>query len=165
MPQMTMLQAINDAMHVAMERDPDVVRIESATRADNLRTAGPYLDDRAGWNRSQFYGEFNTSKRSLALGLVEGQGAEALDARLGEVGDVVEAEQIGIDPPLGLGLAGRNQTRHGTPENPARGCGTRVYVTESRRRHNRLLQLAADQPRHRPESCPPSVPEVTISDA
>ncbi|MEZ4289888.1 MAG: CoA transferase [Myxococcota bacterium] len=47
----------------------DVVRIESATRADNLRTAGPYLDDRAGWNRSQFYGEFNTSKRSLALDL------------------------------------------------------------------------------------------------
>ena len=46
-----------------------VVRVESENRPDVLRGAGPFKDAIPGWNRSQFYGDFNTSKRSLALDL------------------------------------------------------------------------------------------------
>jgi len=46
-----------------------VVRIESENRPDVLRAGGPFKDGVAGWNRSQFYGDFNTSKQSVALDL------------------------------------------------------------------------------------------------
>lgn len=51
----------------------DVIRVESETRPDVLRAAGPFKDNEAGWNRSQFYGDFNTSKRSLSLDLKKPQ--------------------------------------------------------------------------------------------
>ena len=56
----------------------NVVRIESQTRGDVLRAAGPYKDDIPGWNRSHFFGEFNTSKRSLALSLKHERVGEVL---------------------------------------------------------------------------------------
>ncbi len=46
-----------------------VVRVESENRPDVLRGATPFKDAQPGWNRSQFYGDFNTSKLSLALDL------------------------------------------------------------------------------------------------
>jgi crotonobetainyl-CoA:carnitine CoA-transferase CaiB-like acyl-CoA transferase len=45
----------------------DVVRIESETRPDVLRAGGPFTDGAPGWNRSQFFGDFNTSKQSITL--------------------------------------------------------------------------------------------------
>ena len=47
----------------------DVISVESGTRPDMLRGSGPFKDGEPGWNRSQFYGDFNTSKRSLSLDL------------------------------------------------------------------------------------------------
>ena len=49
----------------------DVVRVESESRLDVLRLGGPHKDGVPGLNRSQFYGDFNTSKRSLGLSLKE----------------------------------------------------------------------------------------------
>jgi crotonobetainyl-CoA:carnitine CoA-transferase CaiB-like acyl-CoA transferase len=46
-----------------------VVKVESESRPDGLRAAGPFKDGERGWNRSQFFGDFNTSKQSLALDL------------------------------------------------------------------------------------------------
>jgi crotonobetainyl-CoA:carnitine CoA-transferase CaiB-like acyl-CoA transferase len=66
----------------------NVIRIESSARADDLRTAGPYKDDEAGWNRSHFYGEFNTSKRSLALDLKHDRSSE-VKARILDWADVI----------------------------------------------------------------------------
>lgn len=81
----------------------DVIRIESATKADNLRTAGPYKDNQPGWNRSQFYGEFNTSKRSLALDLKH-EGSADVKRRLLEWADVVlESFTPGAAARLGVG--------------------------------------------------------------
>ena len=83
----------------------DVVRIESSTKADNLRTAGPYKDDIPGWNRSHFYGEFNTSKRSLALDLKHERASE-VNARLLEWADVVlESFTPGTAERSGFGYA------------------------------------------------------------
>ena len=44
-----------------------VVRVESETRPDVLRGGTPFKDAVPGWNRSQFFGDFNTSKLGLAL--------------------------------------------------------------------------------------------------
>ena len=81
----------------------NVIRIESSTRADNLRTAGPYKDDVAGWNRSQFFGEFNTSKRSLALDMKH-ERAREVTGRLLEWADVIlESFTPGAVDRLGIG--------------------------------------------------------------
>ena len=46
-----------------------VVRVETENPPDMLRGAGPFKDGVAGTNRSQFFGEYNTSKLSISLDL------------------------------------------------------------------------------------------------
>ncbi|MAG34617.1 MAG: hypothetical protein CL908_27425 [Deltaproteobacteria bacterium] len=81
----------------------NVIRIESTTRADNLRTAGPYLNDEGGWNRSQFYGEFNTSKRGLALDLKHDHARDVSERLLGWADVVLESFTPGVADRLGIG--------------------------------------------------------------
>ena len=47
----------------------DVIKIESASRPDVLRGAPPFKDAIPGINRSQFSGNYNSSKRSLGVNL------------------------------------------------------------------------------------------------
>lgn len=47
----------------------DVIKIESATHVDVLRLAPPWADGEFGLNRSQFFADNNTSKKSVALNL------------------------------------------------------------------------------------------------
>jgi len=80
-----------------------VVRIESQNRGDALRTAGPFKDDQPGWNRSHFFGEFNNSKKSLALDLKQPQ-SRAVAERALEWADVaLESFTPGAMDRLGLG--------------------------------------------------------------
>jgi crotonobetainyl-CoA:carnitine CoA-transferase CaiB-like acyl-CoA transferase len=81
----------------------NVIRIESSTRADNLRTAGPFKDDQAGWNRSHFYGEFNSSKRSLALDLKHERAQEVTSRLLAWADVVLESFTPGAVDRLGIG--------------------------------------------------------------
>ena len=81
----------------------DVVRIESTTRADALRTAGPYKDNIDGWNRSQFFGEFNTSKRSLTLDLSHERAGEVTRKILEWADVVIESFTPGTVDRLGIG--------------------------------------------------------------
>ena len=81
----------------------DVVRIESTTRADALRTAGPYKDNIDGWNRSQFFGEFNTSKRSLTLDLSHERAGEVTQKILEWADVVIESFTPGTVDRLGIG--------------------------------------------------------------
>jgi benzylsuccinate CoA-transferase BbsF subunit len=46
-----------------------VVRVETEQPPDILRAAGPYKDGLPGTNRSQFFGEYNTSKLGISLDL------------------------------------------------------------------------------------------------
>ncbi len=81
----------------------NVIRIESTVKADNLRTAGPYKDDEHGWNRSQFFGEFNTSKRSLTVDMKHARARE-ITGRLLEWADVIlESFTPGAVDRLGIG--------------------------------------------------------------
>ena len=81
----------------------DVVRIESTTRADALRTAGPYKDNIDGWNRSQFFGEFNTSKRSLTLDLSHERAGEVTRKILEWADVVIESFTPGTVDRLDIG--------------------------------------------------------------
>ena len=83
----------------------DVFRIESTKRADALRTAGPYKDNVDGWNRSQFFGEFNTSKRSLTLDLAHERASEVTPAILKWADVVIESFTPGTVDRLGIGYA------------------------------------------------------------
>ena len=65
-----------------------VVRIESATRPDPLRTMGPYKDRTPGINRSGFYNPFNTSKYGFALNMKHPKSA-GVAHRLIEWADIV----------------------------------------------------------------------------
>ena len=47
----------------------DVIRIESVTKPDVLRLGAPFKDGESGINRSQFSGNYNSSKRGLGLNL------------------------------------------------------------------------------------------------
>src|SRR6185437_146139 len=47
----------------------DVIKIETGTHIDVLRAAPPYTDGKFGVNRSQFFADYNTSKRSITLNL------------------------------------------------------------------------------------------------
>ena len=82
-----------------------VVRVESENRPDVLRGGAPFKDAEPGWNRSQFFGDFNTSKRGLALDMKRPEGL-ALAKRLIAWADVmVESfapgamERMGLDYP------------------------------------------------------------------
>jgi crotonobetainyl-CoA:carnitine CoA-transferase CaiB-like acyl-CoA transferase len=81
----------------------DVIRIESQNRADVLRAAGPYKDDKPGWNRSHYYGEFNTSKRSLGLDLKHKRAGEVASKLLVWADVVLESFTPGTVDRLGIG--------------------------------------------------------------
>ena len=91
----------------------NVIRIESSSRADNLRTAGPYKDNESGWNRSHFFGEFNTSKRSLAVDLKHERAHEVTDKLLGWADIVLESFTPGAVDRLGIGYEAARKANPG----------------------------------------------------
>ena len=54
----------------------DVIRVESVTRPDPLRTMAPFKDSVPGFNRSQFPANYNTSKYGLGLNLARPESRE-----------------------------------------------------------------------------------------
>jgi benzylsuccinate CoA-transferase BbsF subunit len=52
----------------------EVLKIESTTRLDSVRTAGPFKDGVAGLNRSGYFASRNTGKKSIALNLKSEEG-------------------------------------------------------------------------------------------
>ncbi|MEM9565060.1 MAG: CoA transferase [Actinomycetota bacterium] len=80
-----------------------VVRVESENRIDGLRMQPPFANGEPGPNRSNFYGAFNTSKRSMAVDLKNETGV-AVARRLIERADVViDSFTPGSMARLGLG--------------------------------------------------------------
>lgn len=80
-----------------------VVRVESEHRLDTTRAQPPFKDGEFGINRSNFYGSFNASKRSVTLNLASEEG-RALAYRLATWADVVvDAFRPGTMDRLGLG--------------------------------------------------------------
>ena len=66
----------------------DVVKIESRSRIDPLRTLGPFKDGKPGPERSVSYHNLNAGKRGLAINMKESRGREVI-LRLVDWADVV----------------------------------------------------------------------------
>lgn len=66
----------------------EVIKIESMTRPDSVRTAGPFKDGIAGTNRSGYFASRNTGKKSVSLNLKSEAGRQ-LVLELIEQSDVV----------------------------------------------------------------------------
>jgi len=77
--------------------------VETVSPPDRLRAAGPFKDGVPGTNRSQFFGDFNTSKLSLSLNLKNPTGV-AVARRLIAWADVyIESFTPGTMDDLGIG--------------------------------------------------------------
>ena len=66
----------------------DVIKIESSGRMDSLRSSRPYKDGVPGINRSGYFADRNSSKRSITLNLKTEAGKE-LARRLIATSDIV----------------------------------------------------------------------------
>ncbi len=80
-----------------------VVRIESEGRPDVLRVNGPFAGGELGINRSQFYGDFNTSKMSLQLDLKQPAAREIARRMIAWADVVIDSFTPGTMAGLGLG--------------------------------------------------------------
>lgn len=58
------------------EHGATVIRVESHTKLDAMRTMQPFRDGKPGVDRSAFFAEFNTNKLSIALDLTKPRGRE-----------------------------------------------------------------------------------------
>jgi benzylsuccinate CoA-transferase BbsF subunit len=65
-----------------------VVKIESRTHPDSVRLGAPFKDARPGIDRSGFFADFNSSKKSVAIDMTT-DGGRALVARLAGWADIV----------------------------------------------------------------------------
>ncbi|KQP19401.1 CaiB/BaiF CoA-transferase family protein [Pseudorhodoferax sp. Leaf267] len=81
----------------------DVIKVESAARLDSLRLAPPYKDGVSGVNRSGYFADRNTSKRSITIDMKHPR-ALALVKRLIEDSDVISNNFTpGVMQKFGLG--------------------------------------------------------------
>jgi benzylsuccinate CoA-transferase BbsF subunit len=66
----------------------DVIKIESRSHPDSVRLGGPFFEAKPGIDRSGFFADFNSSKKSVAIDM-RTQGGRGLVARMVEHADVV----------------------------------------------------------------------------
>jgi crotonobetainyl-CoA:carnitine CoA-transferase CaiB-like acyl-CoA transferase len=81
----------------------DVIKIESSTRLDSLRLAGPYKDGKPGVNRSGYFADRNTSKRGITIDMKHPRALSVI-RRLIERSDIVANNfAAGVMEKFGLG--------------------------------------------------------------
>lgn len=81
----------------------DVIKIESSLRLDSLRVAPPFKDRIKGVNRSGYFSDRNTSKRSLTLNLKEPKALEIAKELIANSDVVANNFTPGVMERLGLG--------------------------------------------------------------
>ena len=79
-----------------------VVHVESSTRPDVLRLGPPFKDGVAGLDRSQFFANFNASKRGLALNLALSEGSKLAHQLIDWADVVVESFIPGVMDAMGF---------------------------------------------------------------
>jgi benzylsuccinate CoA-transferase BbsF subunit len=89
----------------------DVIKVESSTHMDTLRSTPPFKDGIKGTERSGYFADRNTSKRGMRLNLKHPQGL-AIAKRLVACSDVVANNfRPGVMERLGLGYAAAQALR------------------------------------------------------
>ena len=79
-----------------------VIRVESEDHPDVLRGAMPFKDNVPGWNRSHFFGDFNTSKRSLTLDMKTKSGMNLARKLIANSDVLIESFAPGVITRMGL---------------------------------------------------------------
>ncbi len=99
----TWIGAGSFATKMLADAGADVIKIESSERLDSLRVAPPFKDKIKGVNRSGYFSDRNTSKRSFALNLKNPRSRDIV-LKLVEKSDVVAnnftpgvMERLGLD--------------------------------------------------------------------
>ncbi len=80
-----------------------VFRIESEQRPDVLRAGAPFKDRLPGLDRSQFFGDFNTSKQSLTLNMKMPEATEIARLIVARSDVMIESFAPGVIGRMGLG--------------------------------------------------------------
>lgn len=81
----------------------DVIRIESGTRVDPVRVMPPFKDGIAGPDRSGYYADRNTNKRSITINLKKARGCELARAIIARSDVVANNFSPGTMERFGLG--------------------------------------------------------------
>jgi benzylsuccinate CoA-transferase BbsF subunit len=91
------------ATKILADMGADVIKIESSTRLDSLRMGAPYKDGKPGVNRSGYFADRNTSKRSVTIDMKHSR-ALGLIRRLIKQSDIVANNFTpGVMEKFGLG--------------------------------------------------------------
>ena len=81
----------------------DVVKIESTKSLDSLRLAAPFKDGIRGVNRSGYFADRNSSKRSITVNMKDPRGVEIVHALIAHADVVANNFRPGIMEKLGVG--------------------------------------------------------------
>ncbi len=81
----------------------DVIKVETSTRLDSLRSTAPFKDGVPGVNRSGYFADRNTSKRSVTLNLKHPRGPELARALIARSDIVANNFTPGTMEKFGLG--------------------------------------------------------------
>ena len=90
-----------------------VVRVEAEEPPDRLRLVGPFTDGEIGINRCQFFGSFNTSKKSLHLNLKDPTGLEVAKKLLTWCDVALDSFTAGTMNRLGIGYEAAKEMNPG----------------------------------------------------
>lgn len=88
-----------------------VVKVESIARPDGLRLTGPWKDARPDINRSQFFGSFNSSKKSVMLDMSRREARDIVRRLVPHFDVVANSYTPGVMPKWGLGYDDLRQIR------------------------------------------------------
>lgn len=81
----------------------EVIKVESVRHPDGLRLAAPYAGGEPGINRSQYFGNFNSSKESIAIDMTTTQGRDLVRELVPHCDVIAESFRVGTMAKWGLG--------------------------------------------------------------
>jgi benzylsuccinate CoA-transferase BbsF subunit len=81
----------------------DVIKIESRTHPDSVRLGGPFFEAKPGINRSGFFADFNSSKKSVAIDMATEAGRDLVRRMIAGADIVADNFRPGVLQRWGLG--------------------------------------------------------------
>lgn len=109
---LTMMWAGPYATRVLAEMGAEVIKIESPTAWDNIRTLIPQPGVEEPWNSSFYFNDYNRDKKSLTLDLAQEQGRATFLKLVAKCDVVIENYRAEVLGNLGLGYEVLRQAKH-----------------------------------------------------
>jgi benzylsuccinate CoA-transferase BbsF subunit len=89
----------------------EVIKVESVRHPDGLRLTPPFAGRKPGINRSQYFGNFNSSKKSISIDMTTGEGRGLVRQLVPQCDVVAESFRVGTMAKWGLGYEQLRQLR------------------------------------------------------